>query len=339
MFKFCTLFDKNYLFKGLALYNSLLKNCDSFKLWILCFDDITYDLLKRMNLRNIELISLKEFEDEELLRIKNTRSPVEYYWTCTPSLPLYILKKEQSLDMVTYLDADLFFYSSPLPIYKEFGDNSILIVKHNYSTLYEKYQKTSGEYNVQFLIFRNDYNAIECLRWWREMCIEWCYFKHENGKLGDQKYLDDWLERFKKVHILKHSGGGVAPWNVQKYSMRRVNNKVFIDDQELIFYHFHQLNILSPTKFDLSKGYIIPENVIEFIYKPYIYEINKVIEFVYKYYPSFKYGYDIRYIPRASSIKGIIKNIILRNKILTNFMRKYVGKYIGKTYYLYEIKK
>ena len=247
MFNFCTLFDRNYLYKGLALYNSLLKIYENFKLWILCFDDITYSLLEGMNLKNIELISLKQFEDKELLRIKDTRTAVEYCWTCTPSLPLYILKNNPSLDMITYLDADLFFYSDPKPIYVEFGDNSILMVEHRYAPGSRKYEKTSGKYNVQFLIFRNDRNAIECLEWWRERCIEWCYFKYENGKLGDQKYLDDWIERFKGIHVLRHKGRGTAPWNIQRYSIRRVNDKVLIDEQELIFYHFHRLNILSPT--------------------------------------------------------------------------------------------
>ncbi len=337
-FNFCTLFDRNYLFKGLALYESLLKVCDNFKLWILCFDDVTYNLLKKMNLKNIELISLKEFEDKELLKIKNIRSPVEYCWTCTPSLPLYILKNNPSLDMITYLDADLFFYSNPNPVYEEFGNNSILIIEHKYSSAYEKYEKTSGKYNVQFLIFRNDSNAIECLKWWRERCNEWCFFKHEDGKLGDQKYLDDWPGKFKGVHVLQHKGGGLAPWNVQKYSIRKVDNKIFIDDNELIFYHFHQLNILSPTEFDLSRGYILSENVIELIYKLYVYQINKVINFVSNYEPTFNCGYDTEYFARASSVKGVIKSLILRNKILKNIIRKYFGKYTGKNYYLYEIK-
>ena len=337
VYNFCTLFDRNYLFKGLALYNSLLKYCDNFKIWILCLDDITYNLFKKMNLKNVELIRLNEFEDEELLKIKNTRSPVEYYWTCTPSLPLYILRKEPVLNMVTYLDADLFFYSNPKPVYDEFGSNSILIVEHRYAPAYAKYEKTSGKYNVQFLIFRNDSKAIECLNWWRKRCLEWCYFKHEDDKLGDQKYLDNWTEKFQGVHVIQHKGAGVAPWNVQKYSIKNKNNQIFIDEQQLIFYHFHQLNILSPTRFDLSRGYVLFEDAIELIYKPYIRQINQVINFVSKYEPTFDYGYDTEYFSRDFAGKNVIKNIVLKSKFLKNTLRKYVGKYFGKNYYLYEL--
>ncbi len=338
MFNFCTLFDRNYLYKGLALYNSILRVCEDFKLWILCMDDITYDILKKMNLKNIELVSLKDFEDEELLKIKNKRTPIEYCWTCTSSLPLYILKNYPWLDMVAYLDADLFFYSNPKPIYVEFGDKSILIVGHRYAPGYEKYRKASGKYNVQFLIFRNDRNAIECLEWWKERCIEWCYFKYEDGKLGDQKYLDDWTERFKGVHVLQHKGAGVAPWNAQRYSVRKANDKVFVDEQELIFYHFHLLNLLSPKKFDLSRGYCLPKNVIEFVYKPYIYEISKIISFVSKYEPTFNYGYDIEYGATPSSFKGAIKNMVLKNKLVKNIFRTALGKFTGEKHYLYRIK-
>ena len=41
MFHFTTLFDKNYLSRGLVLYDSLKKNCDSFVLYVLCLDGFT----------------------------------------------------------------------------------------------------------------------------------------------------------------------------------------------------------------------------------------------------------------------------------------------------------
>ena len=129
------------------------------------------------------------------------------------------------------------------------GEKSVLITEHRYTKEYDQ-SRTSGIYCVQFMTFKNDKNGMEALNWWRNACIEWCYSRFENGKFGDQKYLDDWLNRFKGVHSLKNLGGGVAPWNIQQYDLSK---KEF----ELIFYHFHGFKILENHKFYTSHIYLI----------------------------------------------------------------------------------
>ncbi len=336
-YNFCTLFDRNYLFKGLALYDSLLRVCQNFKLWILCFDDITYNLLMELKLKNVILISLAEFEDSELLKVKKSRTPIEYCWTTTPSLPLYILRKWGNIDSITYLDADLYFYSDPSEIYNELGNSSILAVSHNYSRKYVKNEFRHGRFNVQFLIFKNNQEGIACLEWWRQMCLKWCYVKYEKGKWGDQKYLDECPKKFSGFRELKHKGGGVAPWNIQSYSIKKVDDKVYIDDQELVFYHFHQLNILDANTYDLSRGYPLSPNVINLIYAPYVKQLRKQIDFLLRVCPDFNYGFDLRHTLRPFSFKTRIKSFALSNKLLYNFLRKYVGRLIGKYYYIYRL--
>ena len=51
---------------------------------------------------------------------------VEYFWTCTPSLLLYVFDQDPEIECITYVDADLFFYTNPQPIYEEFGSGSRL---------------------------------------------------------------------------------------------------------------------------------------------------------------------------------------------------------------------
>ena len=118
---------------------------------------------------------------------------------------------------------------------------------------------------------------MKALKWWRDRCIEWCFARLENGKFGDQKYLDDWTERFENVCIIENPGAGVAPWNVQQYEIIK-NNKYLIKKKktnqefELIFYHYHYLNfnknyfdiIVTPSKFELNK------NVLNILYTSYI---------------------------------------------------------------------
>src|SRR5215813_5304237 len=112
MYHFCTYFDHRYLPRGLALYRTLEQHCPSFLLWVLCMDRVCYNALSQIKLPNVRLIALDEFEaaDRELLIAKKNRTLIEYYFTCTPSLPLFIFDASREVDCITYLDADLFFF-------------------------------------------------------------------------------------------------------------------------------------------------------------------------------------------------------------------------------------
>jgi hypothetical protein len=240
---YCTLFDSNYLIKGLAMYQSLEKHGDDFSIHILCMDDVAYDLLTELKLRRAVLIRLAEFEDAALLAIKSSRTIAEYCWTCAPCLPVHILERHPEIDFITYLDADLLFYSSLQPIYDEIGAASSVIVEHRFSPRFMP-AIVNGRYNVQWVSFRRDAAGLETLYWWRDRCIEWCFYRLEDDRMGDQKYLDCWTKKFQGVHELQHIGAGTAPWNYANYRIREEDDEVRIDDVPLIFYHFHSYRLL-----------------------------------------------------------------------------------------------
>jgi hypothetical protein len=229
MYYFCTYFDKNYLDKGLALYHSLSEHCQPSQLWILCLDDEVYRALANLKLPSVTLISLAafEWENKKLAEAKQNRSLIEYYFTCTPSLIDYVIQYIPKDEVITYLDADLFFFSPIQPIYKELRNGSILIVGHRFPEQLKHLEKY-GKYNIGLVSFRNNNNGITCLRWWRDRCLEWCYDRLEDGKFADQKYLDDWETRFTGMVVLKNKAIGLAPWNLADWK-----------EDEVIMYHFH----------------------------------------------------------------------------------------------------
>src|SRR5215472_3437793 len=218
---FCTYFDRHYLVRGLTLYRSLKRHAVPFTLSVLCFDDFTYSSLCKLNLPELRPVRLAEFEasDNALLATKATRSTVEFFFTSSPSWIRYTLDKLPSGQVMTYLDADLYFYSSPAPVFAELGNESILIIGHRFPPQLEHLQRY-GNYNVGFLSFRNDANSAECLDWWRARCLEWCYDRCEDGRFADQKYLDEWPERFAQVVVAKHKGANLAPWNWAGYDVQ-----------------------------------------------------------------------------------------------------------------------
>jgi len=317
---FCTLFDSNYLSRGLALYYSLIRHCKNFHLYIFAFDDFSCQILRELKLLNVTVISLNEFENEKLLKIKSSRSKVEYYWTCTPSV-IYFCIKKYKLDMCTYVDADIYFFSSPSLLIKEMEEKSVLITKHNYYKKYDQ-SETSGIYCVQFVTFKNDVNGMKVLNWWKNACINWCFNRFEDGKYGDQKYLDDWTNRFEGVCVLKNEGGGVAPWNIQKYNFKKEKKAIigYTKDRKtifgLIFYHFHGMKIFRVFNifwYSTTKNYVydINKSDSELIYTPYFKEIVNIYKKLI-IYDNFNFGLENIFSYIEGRIVQLIHNVRIK---------------------------
>lgn len=286
---FCTLFDRNYLYKGLVLYNSLCKNSNNFQLWILCMDDITFQLLSAMKLQNVKLITSHEFENENLLKLKRERTVAEYSWTCTANLCRYILDIG-GVEMITYLDADMKFYSDPEIIFNEIGQSSIAIIEHRFSPE-RAYLAKTGKYNVSWVSFRNNDEGRKAASWWADKVNDWCYNRYEEGKFGDQMYLDDWMTRFDNIIVIKTKGAGIAPWNMNNYQISEREGQLFIDNEPLVFYHFHGFYLLGVDSFLAVGHYYLSRNIIEKIYQPYFRDMQMAIDVVKKYSPDFNYGF------------------------------------------------
>ncbi|MBA4416989.1 MAG: glycosyl transferase [Syntrophus sp. (in: bacteria)] len=248
-------------------------------------DRESFDIVKNINLDTLKPISLDQFEDgdEELLRAKQNRSRIEYYFTCSPSLPLFILNHFPKVDAITYLDADLYFFDDPRPIFDEIGNNSIAIIEHRFSPHLKAYY-ASGIYNVGLLYFKRDNNGISCLARWREQCNEWCCDKSEDGKYADQKYLDAWPGLFDNLVVLQHKGANLAPWNIANYDITARNGIVWVDDQPLIFYHFQGIKHIFSKLYDSGLSAYqgrFTRTLLNNVYMPYLYNIlsfDKVIK-------------------------------------------------------------
>lgn len=273
---FVTLFNSRYVSRGLIMYESLKRVMCDFHLYIIAFDRQSYLKLTECGLENATIISLEEFEDEELLRVKPQRTAAEYCWTCSSKSVLYIMERFEVAEC-TYVDADLCFFSDPSVLIGELKDNdNVLITLHRYSAYCDQ-SESAGKYCVQFVTFKNNKGGMQVLRWWTGECIEWCYAVSEENRFGDQKYLDFFHEKFEGIHDLNHIGGGVAPWNVSQYSFEQKNGDIFVCEKAtgvkmpLIFYHFHGLDFYNKDVVHLADNvYQIPDTAITCIYKKYI---------------------------------------------------------------------
>ena len=273
-------------------------------------DRVCYETLVQLKLPDVHLIALEDFEagDEKLLRAKENRSLIEYYFTCTPSLPLFILDHHPEVDQITYLDADLFFFNSPIPLYDEIEVHSIAIIEHRFPPNL-RYLERHGIYNVGWLSFKRDEHALACLQWWREQCIEWCYDRVEDGRFADQRYLDTWPDRFPGVVVLRHKGANLAPWNVSNYKIRKDRGRVWVDDQPLIFFHFHGLKKVSAWLYNHNLpvyGVRMSSSVLRSIYAPYITNLLNMSQELLPFFPQASLDSSIRYRTESTSLQQML---------------------------------
>lgn len=226
------------------MIESLQKQSKEFELYLLCLDDSTFSYFKvnKSQYPQVKTIVLSaiEKEDDELLSCKTNRSTIEYYFTLSPCLPLYLLKKF-NLPHICSLDADIKFYASPQPLFDYLIDSSMIITPHKFSKEIGHLVKY-GKNNVSFQIFKNDECGLQCLELWRKQCIDWCkdLLDEINGRFADQKYLDNWETLYlNKVKVLNDNISGLAPWNLNNYKITIRNNKFYSNNERIIFYHFH----------------------------------------------------------------------------------------------------
>lgn len=301
MMIFCTLFNSGYLDKGIVMFRSLQRAAGEFKLYIVAFDDKCYDVLTDYENEQIIPIRLSEFEDDRLLRAKKNRTQQEYCWTCSCHAIKYVLETYQE-KVCTYIDADMYFYRNPQCLFDEITAEQcdVGIIEHRLSNNVENRRvlQLSGRFCVEFNTFYATDNGKKILNWWCDRCIELCTAKPDGVHFGDQKYLDDWQERFHGVHVIQHPGAGVAPWNVAQYQLAYCDgDNIFLvkkktkEKTPLIFYHFQAMQYHEDGTVDIGINlYPGLAQVILYrkIYREYLQKIEEERQVLLE-----KYGLDL----------------------------------------------
>lgn len=320
MMTFCTLLDSYYLDKGLALYDSLERCTEGFRLYLFCFDDKAFDVLKGLKLKHAVIIHHRDIEDEELLKLKKERSKAEYCWTCTPVIIEYVLEHYKEPSCV-YIDSDLYFFRSPEVLFDEIKEAGahIGIMEHRFKDDWKgrRLCQRSGKYCVEFNYFDQSKEAWEALKWWKERCFEWCFHLYEAERMGDQKYLEKFPKLFQGVHEFGHLGAGVAPWNLGQYEFIRTEKEAPVLAEKktgtefpLVFYHFQNLRYLSENKVNISSGTHSKETK-DAIYRPYLREI----EHNRRRLKEFGISFSVKKVYSSNKLIAFLQGNVLRFKV------------------------
>jgi hypothetical protein len=277
---YCTFFDIGYLSRGIAMIESLREHGDDGKIYLLALDTETQEYFSKFPLQNVQILNIENIEkfNPDLLEIKSERTKMEYYFTITPQLFKFIFSLENIPGMiVTYLDADLYFYSSPKAIEVALGNKSVGISEHRFNSRIEEKLSKYGRFNAGFVCFKNDEQGKKVLSWWADRTLEWCTDVPTEGKYANQGYLNS-FPTFQSVKILENAGINFAPWNTSSHNIKTdKNGTILIDGDELVFFHFHGLRKVMRwfVTSQLVYGSPLSQPLRNNIYIPYIQKLQQ----------------------------------------------------------------
>jgi hypothetical protein len=327
---YCTLFDKNYLYQAVALHRSLVRHAGEFRLYALCMDLIAYRLLSNMKSPTLIPVSVDELMTPEILQVRQRTTHGQFCWVCQPLICEFVLDRF-GVDMVTYLEADSMFFSTPEVLFAELSRKSVSLVPHNYSDEFDN-SETAGRFCVQFNAFRNDAAARRVLNYWKEWCFR--YDKSEPLLYPGQTSLDDWPRQFDCVAIIGHLGAGVAPWNIRAYTLGMREAVPTVDDMPVVFYHYHQYGRRTDGGHDLG-SYPMARAVVDHFYRPYVNELRlaeqavKAVDSDFNYRREYSNCTTVPELLRSFSRRSVAEYLRVVNRRIRGRYNIYADSYFG----------
>ncbi len=200
---------------------------------VLAVDEECSKVLDALHLPGVTVISAEELEDSELRGLKEQRNSSEYCWTLKPVLLLHLYESFRDTKIFAYLDTDTFFFDNPMSLFQGRRNWSVLLTTH----------KVNRKANGGFVAFARCSHGYKALKWWKERCLEWCFFRKESGKFADQGYLDFMRAKFKGVLYLDMPGANVATWNYFRFDIGLKDGNIYVGKNRLVFYHFSGLRL------------------------------------------------------------------------------------------------
>jgi hypothetical protein len=230
------------------------------------------NLLKNFKHKNLTVINFSKFTTENISILKNNRSIVEFCWTCKSYLINYIFTNYINVEWAIYIDSDSCIFGNLDMVIPNEISYSVILTPHRSNQNYFNSQiEKSGIYNAGFIGFRNNPNGKSVLNWWLNNCTISCSSIVTNDIYGDQLYLNQIPQLFNCVFIHHHLGINSAPWNITDKFISTRNYLYYVNDDQLLHYHFQGFEFIKFYLFDIYKGnYKINSNIKFTIYSYYI---------------------------------------------------------------------
>lgn len=236
-----TICAANYLPFAEVLGNTFLEHNPSSTFSILVIDSNKVNFTKKTRFKYLSPDDLNISSEQ----FKN----MTFYYNVTElatALKPSAMKTMFSLgsEKVVYLDPDIQVFSGFFELEEQLNLHSIVLTPHTLSPIprdglrpSEADIMASGTFNLGFIGLSKSKVSETFLEWWEERLEFDSISDPEEMLFTDQRWID-LLPSYFPFQILRNKGYNVAYWNIHERFLNKKNEKIFVDNDELIFFHF-----------------------------------------------------------------------------------------------------
>ncbi|MBY0369812.1 hypothetical protein K2X33_03940 [bacterium] len=224
-FAFCCVADSQYLPFFFALVENLTAvHAGPLEIHLLAVDSGVEPAVRAQYPdRNIRIYPIREvWTDAEWQRI--SQRPISLRaLSCKPRI---FLKARQNSDAeaLFLLDLDIYFLRSPAHLNQAFGTGNTLFFPQ-WSDRFT-WARLHGIFNSGMVGAKK--GAEPFLSWWSRACWISCELEVEQGRFGDQAFIDQALLYFDGIQIYRGLDEDIAPWNRRTLEVAKSENGLHV---------------------------------------------------------------------------------------------------------------
>jgi len=236
----CTIVANNYVAAARCFTKSFLKHHPDGLVYVLLVDrpgDVYVPEKERLTTVTIEELGIPKLLDMVLR--------YDLLELCTAVKPYFLeyLFKKYNHKMVCYFDPDIYIYDYLGEIWNVLENHSIALTPHLLGPVDETHEPNEihilkrGTFNLGFIGLSSHSNTRSFLEWWKNRLTRQC-FSDEEGLFLDQKWINLVPGYYSDVAVVRHPGYNVGYWDLTNRRVERVEDRYFVNDLKLGFYHF-----------------------------------------------------------------------------------------------------
>lgn len=236
-----TIVSKNYISTARVLCDTFLEHHPGAKFFVVLVDKLNDEFDPEKE--KFELLSLYEIGIPSPDIFPYQYTILELNTAVKPFALKHLLLNEK-IDKLTYIDPDIIIANPLKKVWDGLDDHIVVLTPHMREPFNDNDNPSevgilqSGTYNLGFIGLANSKESLKLLDWWLGKLYLDCVVDIPNGLFVDQKWMDLVPAYFEKTLILHDPSYNAAYWNLHERDVSKVNNKFYVNDIPLSFFHF-----------------------------------------------------------------------------------------------------